>query len=132
MSDRDRVARLLVHPHLTAAIREQLAAAATWLESHPDVGAAWAKRLDTYETALELATERAGRGETPFVDVPRARRPFARKHTREASAPAWASDRSLLPMRPPERRACVRDDSPAACTCRDLAPEETLYEREAP
>ena len=35
-------------------------------------------------------------------------------------------------MPDPRRRACVRDDSPTACTCRELEPGEALYVTRAP
>lgn len=106
---------ILAHPHCNDEIRASIASARSWCERGRSLSPMWAARLERYAAALELASERERRGETPFVDVPRERkaRPVGgRPRTLEdraavaavATAPAWALDPALLPKRPPGGR----------------------------
>lgn len=111
---RAAIRALLAHPHCNDEIRASVAAARSWSEGGRALSPVWCARLVRYAEALELASERERRGETPFVDTPRERkrRVTSRPRTLEAraevsavaTAPAWALDPSLLPKRPPGGR----------------------------
>lgn len=112
---RAAIRALLDHPHCNDEVRRSVAAARRWSEGGRALSPVWVARLARYAEALELASQREARGETPFVDLPRERkaRPVGgRPRTLEdraavaavATAPAWALDPALLPKRPPGGR----------------------------
>lgn len=106
---------LLAHPRCNEEIRVSLVEARRALDVHHKLSARWEVRLMRYADALQLADDRAARGETPFVDLPRerkvalaTRRPRTvqdkAEHVVAVEAPAWMRDPSLLPKRPPGGR----------------------------
>lgn len=111
---RAQIRALLAHPRCNDEIRESLRHARLELDAHRQLSAKWEVRLIRYADALALADERAERGETPFVDLPRERKaPTVKRrprtledrnaHVVAVEAPDWMRDPSLLPKRPPGR-----------------------------
>lgn len=113
---RAQIRALLAHPRCTDEIRDSVRHARAELDARRQLAPRWEARLARYADALQLADERAERGETPFVDLPRERKAPAPAHARrprtledkavhvaEVEAPDWMRDPRLLPKRPPGR-----------------------------
>jgi len=116
VKQRSQIRELLAHPRCNEEIRVSLAEARRVLDAHRVLTARWEVRLMRYADALRLADERAARGETPFLDLPRERKAEAGRalkrprtveerdaHAVAFVAPDWTRDPSLLPKRPPGR-----------------------------